>query len=121
MSKNSPLKRIVSIGIAIPMILLTVALYPFIHNEYISSLGRFSKTIELGQTEPEVLVSLQNFQAKHSENTEIRDVLSTIDLYGERGEEVRIVSLYQESLFENIEFRVLFKNSSVAQKIFISD
>lgn len=118
---NKPLRKILLAIILIPLSILAIAIYPFIHSEHISSLGRFSKTIEIGHSEDSVSAAFNSFQKENFSTTKINETIATIDLYGRKTEGRRIISLYQDGLFDNIEFRVLFENNIVAQKAFIGD
>ncbi|MEZ5525277.1 MAG: hypothetical protein R3E62_10020 [Pseudomonadales bacterium] len=111
----------IGINCVVIFIFLAVAIFPFIYNEHLSSLGRFSKTIEIGEQEEIVVKKFQNFQIEYSSSTSVDEGYYSIDLYGEKIPESRIISLYQESIFEDIQFRVLFKDQKVVQMIFISD
>lgn len=119
--KTKTLRWLIGVGLSVPLVLLAITIFPFYYNENISPLGRFSKKVEIGMSEEKALEKINYFQSEHDGTTTINYRFSSIDLYGENIAESRIVSLHQESIFENIQFRVLFKDQLVAQKVLISD
>ena len=106
---------------AVPFVFLMIAFFPFFYNEHIASLGRFSKSISEGQNEIAAVEAMLSFEKKYSDSSKLYDGISSVDLYGDKIEESRVVSLVQDNLFDDIQLRVMFKDEKVYQVVVISD
>ena len=101
--------------------IFAVPFFPILYNSYFTSLGRFSATVSVGDSETRVDLRMKEFQEQHDHNTIYRERVARFDLYGESIDPTRVVSLRQESIFDDIEFQVLFSNGAVAQTVYVGD
>lgn len=119
--KYNPVYWLMTITLGTTLGLVFIGLFPFIYNEHLTPLGRFSKAIEIGDSEEKVATALKAFQTQHSEITKIYDTVDNVDLYGNKIDSARVIVIYQKSLFDDMELSVLFQNKKITQKLFVGD
>lgn len=120
----SPKKSLLFIGasaIGLPVLILMLGFFPMYYNQHLTDLGRFSKTVRIGMPEDATTLKIKNFQEHHRATTELVFGYYEYDLYGNSVSKSRVASLIQKSLFEDVQFRVMFKEGKVYQKILVSD
>jgi hypothetical protein len=109
----------------IPILLVAIGGYPFLHNHYIHPLGRLSRKISIGESCDSVAEKFSQYvssravspQVDYSDHILTSDLYHTQDVPPSRG-----LSLYDLSPFDDLQIRVRCSASgSVVEKLVILD